>query len=62
MPKRYDAADTVDTATNLLHRLQSEGMVLSDLAYDIEYSTLEPKGQKFPVSATVTIHLIPVHP
>lgn len=60
MGKRYDAADTVDTATNLLHRLQAEGMVLASLDYSMEYATTSPKNPKLPIGAVVTIRLIPM--
>jgi len=56
---RIDAQDTVDVATNLLHRLQSEGWALSLLEWDVAYATSE-KGPKMPISAKVIIELEPI--
>jgi hypothetical protein len=60
MPKRIDGADTVDTATHFLHRLQAEGWVLDELEHFVEYSSPTAKGQKMPISATVTVRLSPI--
>ena len=65
-PKRMDAADTVDTATHALHRLQSEGWGVSSVVSEFDYGTPEGDGSakhgrtKLPVGVTVTIRLIPV--
>lgn len=60
MGKRMDPQDTIDTATHFLHRLQAEGWALSDLEHSIEYAGVSPKGVRLPVSASVSIKLIPI--
>lgn len=63
MPKRMDSADTVDTATHFLHWLQSEGLVLSSMDYDLDYGTPAPKDPKAPrmvIGATLIVRLVPV--
>ena len=57
--RRLDAIDTIDTATHLLHRLQSEGWVLDSIEHHLEYTELSKKGPFLPIGAEVTIHLIP---
>lgn len=64
MPRRIDAADTVDTATHHLHRLQAEGWVLERLDTRMEYGTVskDPKAKtpKIPVAAVITVRLVPL--
>ena len=59
MPKRIDAADTIDAATHFLHRLQADGWGLEALACDIEYQSPRPGARKLPIAATVTVRLTP---
>lgn len=58
-PKRIDAADTVDTATHLLHRLQADGWALEAMEHTLEYAGLSEKSPKLPVRVVVQIKLIP---
>jgi hypothetical protein len=64
-PKRIDAADTVDTVTHLLHRLQSEGWAVKSAVLEHGYGTPLGNGEAkhgatlLPTKATVTIELIP---
>ena len=58
--KRYESADTLETALHLLHKLQSEGLVLEDLEWKVKYSKASRKGPKIPTGAVVTIRLTPV--
>lgn len=60
MPKRIDAADTIDTATHFLHRLQAEGWALDELEHSIEYSLPNQKGVRMPIAAVVNIRLVPI--
>lgn len=64
MPRRIDAADTVDTATHHLHRLAAEGWVLEQLDTKIEYATVakdpSAKAPKIPVATVVTVRLVPL--
>ena len=62
MPHRMDAADTVDVATHLLHRLAAEGWVLESYDFDIEYATpsKNPKDPKLPIASVVTVRLVPL--
>lgn len=58
MPKRLDGQDTVDVATHLLHRLQSEGMAVEECDWHVDYETVGKV--RFPTRATVTVTLVPV--
>ena len=57
--RRMDAVDTIDTATNYLHRLQSDGWALESIEHNIEYAELSKKGPLLPIGAELTIRLIP---
>ena len=59
MPKRFDAADTVDSVTHGLHRDQSDGWVLETQREHVEYGTSEKGGPRLPVRKHITITLIP---
>ncbi len=58
-PKRLDAADSVDTATHLLHRLQSDGWVVDSIQTDCEYHEAKEGAPKLPIRNIVTIALVP---
>ena len=60
MGHRLDAADTVDVATNLLHKLQAEGWTLEESGLEIEYGLLKPGAPKLPIRAVVTVKLVPI--
>ncbi len=58
-PKRIDAADSIDTATHLLHRLQADGWVLDTIQSEAEYYQAKDEAPKLPIRTVVTIALIP---
>ena len=58
MPKRVDGADTVDVATHLLHRWQSEGWGLEHADSEVEYARVGK--HRLPVRVTVTVSLVPL--
>lgn len=58
-PKRLDAEDTVDSALVFLRALQAEGWGVASLDHRVEHAVVKAGGRKLPVSATVTIRLVP---
>lgn len=59
MPKRIDAADTVELALHWLTKLQAEGWALAELEHHIDHVPTGKGGRKLPVQATLTIRLTP---
>lgn len=57
LPKRQDAADTVESATHELHYEQANGWVLESKLQDVEYG--EVNSLRIPIRKTITITLIP---
>ena len=59
MPRRTDAADTIDPAVHFLHRLQAEGWGVASIRCEFDHA---PIGKhRLPVEATVTVKLVPAH-
>lgn len=58
MAKRLDGQDTIDVATNFLHRWQAEGMGVEQVDTDVEYARVGK--HRLPVRVTVTVSLVPL--
>ena len=57
--RRMDAPDTIDSAIHYLSKLQSEGWAIVRIEHMIDYESTGKKSRKLPVSATLTVELIP---
>ena len=58
--QKIDSSDTVDTATHLLHRLQSEGWMVEGLEWDVESGKSSKDGPRKVIRAVVVVKLVPI--